>query len=90
MPTMSQHSVSKARRWAGWYNAPGSFAIAKCLGPIANSRFWGVLFPGPMRNQTVFGLNNQPYRKYIASQYDTIIDKTTHITYLVTQMSKEG
>ncbi|KAJ8593136.1 hypothetical protein M405DRAFT_626588 [Rhizopogon salebrosus TDB-379] len=89
MPTMSQHSVSKARRWAGWYNAPGSFVIAKCLGPIANSVLERA-FPGSNEElETVFGLNNQPYRKYIASQYDIIIDKTTHITYLVTQMSKE-
>ncbi|KAJ8593139.1 hypothetical protein M405DRAFT_701365, partial [Rhizopogon salebrosus TDB-379] len=40
----------KARRWTGWYNAPGSFTIAKCLGPIANSRFWNALFPGPNEN----------------------------------------
>jgi hypothetical protein len=80
----------KARRWTGWYNAPGSFTIAKCLGPIANSRFWNALFPGPNENpETAFGLDNQPGPKYIASQSGTIIDKTTHVAYLVTQKSKE-
>jgi hypothetical protein len=80
----------KARRWTGWYNAPGSFAIAKCLGPIANSRFWNALFPGPNQDpEEVFGLNNQSGPKYFAPQSGTIIDKTTHITYLITQKSKE-
>ncbi|KAJ8593137.1 hypothetical protein M405DRAFT_786402 [Rhizopogon salebrosus TDB-379] len=80
----------KARRWTGWYNAPGSFAIAKCLGPIANSRFWNALFPGPNEGpETVFGLDNQSGPKYIASQSGTIINKTPHVTYLATQKSKE-
>ncbi|KAG2129015.1 hypothetical protein DEU56DRAFT_915330 [Suillus clintonianus] len=80
----------KARRWSGWYNAPGSFAIAKYLGPIANSRFWNALFPGPNKDpEEVFGLDNQLGPKYIASQSGTIIDKTTHLAYLLAQKSKE-
>ncbi|KAG1735408.1 hypothetical protein EDB19DRAFT_1910668 [Suillus lakei] len=80
----------KARRWSGWYNAPGSFAVAKCLGPIANSRFWNALFPGPNEDpEEVFGLDNQLGPRYIASQSGTIIDKTTHLAYLLTQKSKE-
>jgi hypothetical protein len=80
----------KGRRWTGWYNAPGSFAVAKCLGSIANSRFWNALFPGPNEEpETVFGLDNQPGPKYTAFQSGTIIDKTTHVAYLVTQRSKE-
>ncbi|KAG0702437.1 hypothetical protein DFH29DRAFT_502260 [Suillus ampliporus] len=80
----------KARRWSGWYNAPGSFAVAKCLGPIANSRFWNALFPGPNEEpEKVFGLDNQSGPKYIASQSGTVIEKTTHVAYLVTQTSKE-
>ena len=80
----------RARRWTGWYNAPGSFAIAKFLGPIANSRFWNALFPGPNQEpETVFGLDNQSGPKYIASQSGTTLDHTTHIAHLVTQQSKE-
>ena len=81
----------RARRWTGWYNAPGSFAIAKFLGPIANSRFWNALFPGPnQESETVFGLDNQSGPKYIASQSGTILDHTTHVAYLVTQQSKDS
>jgi len=36
-----------------------------------------------------FGLDNQSGPKYIASQSGTIIDKTTHVAYLITQRSKE-
>lgn len=34
------------RRWAGWYNYPGTVTVAKRFGQMADSRFWDSLFPG--------------------------------------------
>ncbi|KAG9311362.1 hypothetical protein JVU11DRAFT_8469 [Chiua virens] len=35
------------RRWAGWYNYPGSATVAKKFGQIANHSLWDTIFPGP-------------------------------------------
>ncbi|OAX34206.1 hypothetical protein K503DRAFT_699132, partial [Rhizopogon vinicolor AM-OR11-026] len=88
---MKTFHLYKDRRWTGWYNAPGSFAVAKYIGPIANSRLWHTIFLVEQSKdpETVFGLDGRPGPKYIAFQSGTIIDKTTHAAYFVTQRSKE-
>ncbi|KIJ60768.1 hypothetical protein HYDPIDRAFT_98055, partial [Hydnomerulius pinastri MD-312] len=35
----------KGRRWAGWYNYPGTVTVAKKFGQMADSRFWDSVFP---------------------------------------------
>ncbi|KAI0822583.1 hypothetical protein BC628DRAFT_671493 [Trametes gibbosa] len=61
---MTTVHLFEGRRWLGWYNTPGSHKIAKKYGRLADSPFWGGLFPGCNRDPThLFGLNAEigPY-----------------------------
>ncbi|OJA08059.1 hypothetical protein AZE42_12496 [Rhizopogon vesiculosus] len=88
---MKTFHLFNGRKWAGWHNAPDGFAVAKYISPIANSRFWNAIFLVQQSKdpEKVFGLDNQLGPKYIAFQSGTIIDKTIHVAYLMTQSSKE-
>ncbi|KAF8132292.1 hypothetical protein EV363DRAFT_1416558 [Boletus edulis] len=41
------------RRWAGWYNYPGTVTVAKRFGQMAEGRLWDSLFPGPNESPAV-------------------------------------
>lgn len=42
------------RQWLGWYNAPGSFDVAKKYGQLARSGFWDAVFSGPSEDPATF------------------------------------
>jgi len=81
----------KSRRWTGWYNAPGGLAVAKYIGPVANSRFWNTLFLVEHSEdpETVFGLNNELGPRFIGFHTGMIISMTTHVAHLIIQKSKQ-
>ncbi|KAF8131482.1 hypothetical protein EV363DRAFT_1431464 [Boletus edulis] len=86
---MATVHLYQGRRWLGWYNAPGSYTIAKRFGRMANSRFWDGLFPGPNDCPAVsFGLDGKKGPQYIAALSGTTLP-TRHLGYLTMERSKE-
>ncbi|KAG2346425.1 hypothetical protein BDR05DRAFT_928725 [Suillus weaverae] len=79
----------KARKFLGWYNSPGSWAVGKNFGKLAKSDLWDGLFPGPDEEPAkFFELDGKQGPKYIASRSGTILEHTGHLAYLIMQMSK--
>ncbi|KAG1779987.1 hypothetical protein EV702DRAFT_965403 [Suillus placidus] len=79
----------KARKFLGWYNSPGSWAVGEKFGKLAKSRFWGGLFPGPDEEPTkFFELDGKQGPKYVASRSGSILEHTGHLAYLIMQKSK--
>ncbi|KAF8435753.1 hypothetical protein L210DRAFT_3550533 [Boletus edulis BED1] len=73
---MATVHLYQGRRWLGWYNAPGSYTIAKRFGRMANSRFWDGLFPGPNDCPVVsFGLDGKKGPQYIAALSGTTLKR---------------
>ena len=78
------------RRWCGWYNAPGSYEIAKQYGQLANSRFWDGLFPGPKRDPAeLFGLDGQVGPPFLAARSGSNIPRTGHLAYLLARRARD-
>ncbi|KIJ07530.1 hypothetical protein PAXINDRAFT_182453, partial [Paxillus involutus ATCC 200175] len=76
----------EGRRWAGWYNYPGTTTVSRHFGQMANSRFWDSLFPGPNESPTeTFGLAGTPGPPYIGAFSGTSMT-TGYLGYL---MAKE-
>ncbi|KAF8841496.1 hypothetical protein BDN67DRAFT_967061, partial [Paxillus ammoniavirescens] len=42
----------EGRRWAGWYNHPGTTTVSRQFGQMGNSQFWDGLFSGPNESPT--------------------------------------
>lgn len=76
----------KGRKWRGWYNSPGAYAVAKYFGCIANSQFWRGLFPGDCKNPVhAFGLDGKTGPRYMGVFSGTEM-MTGHIGYLLTDL----
>ncbi|KAH7922975.1 hypothetical protein BV22DRAFT_1036885 [Leucogyrophana mollusca] len=87
---MATVHLRKGRRWWGWYNSPGSYTVAKRFGQLANSRLWDGLFPGPNVDPAImFELDGKVGPKYVASQSGSVIKRTTHLAYLLSEKCKE-
>ena len=86
---MATVHLYEGRRWVGWYNSPGNHMLAKCLGRMANSRFWDALFPGPNDSPAVsFGLDSEKGPQYTAALSGTTMT-TWYPAYLMMKRIKE-
>ncbi|KAG2151635.1 uncharacterized protein EDB93DRAFT_1138748 [Suillus bovinus] len=86
---MSTVHLYRGRRWLGWYNLPGSYAVAKKFGQLSKSRFWDGLFPGPnLTPAEVFGLDGKPGPRYWGVFSGTEM-ATGHLAYLMVQKTKD-
>lgn len=80
----------EGRRWLGWYNAPGSYEIARKYGQLARARFWDGLFPGPnVEPEVLFELDGEKGPSYKAWHSGTNIAQTGHIGYLFLKECEE-
>jgi hypothetical protein len=79
------------RKWTGWYNAPGGYAVAKYIGPIANSRFWRTIFLAErsVDPEELFMIGSELGPPYFASQSRTSMEQTGYLAYLLMQMCKD-
>ncbi|KAF9234335.1 hypothetical protein BU15DRAFT_90025 [Melanogaster broomeanus] len=76
----------EGRRWAGWYNYPGTVTVARKFGQMANSRVWDSVFPGPNEPPTTtFALAGMPGPEYNGTFSGTKME-TRYLGYL---MAKE-
>lgn len=90
---MATVHVYENRRWLGWYNAPGSYQIAKRYGLLAKSRFFDGFFPGVhMDAATLFDLDGWKGPKFRAAHSGTVMDETGHLAALFMKIaaSMEG
>lgn len=77
------------RRWAGWYNYPGTVTVAKTFGQMANSRLWDSIFPGPNQSPgTTFNFVGEPGPDYSGSFSGTRFH-TGHLGYLAAEECME-
>ncbi|KDR74941.1 hypothetical protein GALMADRAFT_211824 [Galerina marginata CBS 339.88] len=85
---MATLHLYKGRKWRGWYNSPGTYAVAKSFGRMANSRFWRGLFPGTTQDPaTAFGMDGKKGPKYLGALSGTEIT-TGHTGYLLAEYVK--
>ena len=71
------------RRWAGWYNYPGSVTVAKRFGQMADSRLWDSVFPGPNESPAItFRLAGKSGPDYNGSFSGTSL-RTGYLGYLI-------
>lgn len=76
----------RGRKWAGWYNYPGTVTVAKRFGQMADSRVWNSLFPGPNESPAVtLNLAGKPGPRYNAALSGTKLDQTKHLGHLIAQ-----
>ncbi|KAL4062011.1 hypothetical protein J3A83DRAFT_2773490 [Scleroderma citrinum] len=74
---MTTLHLDPTRRWLGWYNAPGTYEVAKRYGRVSKSRLLEGLFPGvPTDLVTMLGLAGIQGAKYIAAHSGTIFEET--------------
>lgn len=73
------------RRWAGWYNYPGTATVAKRFGQMAEGRVWDSLFPGPNESpEIVFNLAGKDGPHYSGSFSGTKL-QTKYLGYLIAE-----
>lgn len=77
------------RRWAGWYNYPGSVTVAKRFGQMADSRLWDSVFPGPNESPAItFRLAGKSGPDYSGSFSGTKL-RTGYLGYLIAAESTD-
>lgn len=80
---MATVHIDRRRRWLGWYNAPGSYEIAKTYGQLARSRFWDGLYPGSnLSPEALFKFDGTEGPRYRGVLSGTVMRKTGHIAHL--------
>ncbi|KAF8838360.1 hypothetical protein BDN67DRAFT_971637 [Paxillus ammoniavirescens] len=80
---MATVHVYENRRWLGWYNAPGSYHIAKRYGLLAKSRFFDGFFPGVHTDAaSLFDLDGWKGPKFRGAHSGTIMEETGHLAAL--------
>jgi hypothetical protein len=76
-------------KWLGWYNFPGSAAIARKYGELSGSRLWRAFFPGapgaPADPTCLFDFYGKSGPKYVAAYSGTKIADTGHVGNLFLQ-----
>ncbi|KAH9856686.1 hypothetical protein C2E23DRAFT_452023 [Lenzites betulinus] len=88
---MATIHLFEGRRWFGWHNTPGSHSIAKKYGRLANSPFWGALFPGSNRDPThLFGLNAEIGPYFVAAHSPSAPQRSGFPAYLVMHEEARG
>ena len=74
---MTTLHLDPTRRWLGWYNAPGTYEVAKRYSRVVKSRLLEGLFPGvPTDLSTLLGLAGLKGAKYIAAHGGTVLEET--------------
>jgi len=74
---MTTLHLDPTRRWLGWYNAPGTYEVAKRYGRVVKSRLLEGLFAGvPTDLGTLLGLAGLKGAKYIAAHGGTVLEET--------------
>ncbi|KAG8221563.1 hypothetical protein J3R82DRAFT_1805 [Butyriboletus roseoflavus] len=77
------------RRWAGWYNYPGTATVAKRFGQMAVGRLWDSLFPGPNESPEItFNLAGKSGPDYSGSFSGTKL-QTKYLGYLIAEACTE-
>lgn len=87
---MSSVHIRAGTKWLGWYNSPGSSAVARKYGQLSNSRVWRSLFPGTPGTQSdptsLFDFYGRIGPQYVATHSGSAIPDTGHVGNLFTQM----
>ncbi|KAI0830219.1 hypothetical protein BC628DRAFT_1336922 [Trametes gibbosa] len=80
---MTMAHIYKGRRWLGWYNQPGSYAVARRYGQLACSAFWDALYPGPNTSPAeLCGIDGSaPGPKFMSVLSGSVHAKTSNIAH---------
>lgn len=74
----------EGRKWARWYNTPGSFEIARQYGLLAKQVAAGATSKGSNSAfLATLGLEGEPGGKYRALYSGTRMEETSHMAYLL-------
>lgn len=88
---MTTLHLDPTRRWLGWYNAPGTYEVAKRYGRVAKSRLLEGIFPGvPTDLVTLLGLAGLQGAKYIAAHNGTILEATGPFSALLMEECRQS
>ncbi|KAG8805076.1 hypothetical protein FRC18_006895, partial [Serendipita sp. 400] len=74
----------RGRKYLGWYNAPGSYTVAKKYGRLAKARFWRGLFPGDNVDINKFlGFDGETGPAFLGAHSGTRMTHTGYIAHLM-------
>ena len=82
---MATVNLLPKRRWCGWYNAPGSYEVAKQYGPLAMSDIFDGLFPARERDPAkILMVDGESGSRYIPVHSPTAsLSHIGHLGYLL-------